>query len=56
MEKEKRKYIRKKNRVYYTKSYEERLVQGFFSVKGKHYKEAYEEVQKLVKKWKQFIK
>lgn len=50
----KRKYTKpaKINRIWYTKPYEERLVQGFFYVKRKYYKEAYEEVQKLIQKWR----
>jgi len=35
------------------KSYEERKIQMFFSVKGKHYKEAQQIISKLIKekKW-----
>lgn len=52
--KQKRKYTKpaKINRIYHTKPYEERLVQGFFYVKGKFYKEAYEEIQKIIQKWR----
>lgn len=52
--KQKRKYTKsaKNNRVYYTKSYEERKVQGFFYVKGKYYKEASQEIKELIKKWR----
>ena len=53
----KRKYELKKprhlthpqNRI---KPFEERMVQGFYSVKGKYKKEADKVISELVKKWK----
>jgi hypothetical protein len=50
----KRKYKKRTetSRVYCKKPYEERLVQGFFYVKGKFYKEAYDEIQKIIQKWR----
>jgi hypothetical protein len=50
----KRKYTKpaKINRIWTKKPYEERLVQGFFYVKGKFYKEAYDEIQKIIQKWR----
>jgi cobalamin biosynthesis Co2+ chelatase CbiK len=50
----KRRYTKpiKTNRVYTKKTYEDRLVQGFYYVKGKHFKEASETINELIKKWR----
>lgn len=51
---QKRKYTKpeKINRIWVKKPYEERLVQGFFYVKSKYYKEAKAEVEKIIQKWR----
>ena len=51
---QKRRYTKpeKINREYYTKTYEERLVQGFYYVKGKYKKEADMAILQLIKQWR----
>ena len=40
------------NRVWHKKNFDDRMVQIFFSVKGKYVKEANKVIKEIVKKWK----
>lgn len=54
MEIKKRKYTKPKkiNRIWLKKSYEERMIQGFYYVKGKYKKEADAEINEIIKKYR----